>query len=147
MNVFIHNLVNIFWNVLYILFRILSIFIFYSFVFFAIILLCIFVNLLHVFRNCVNLFYILSSCSSVNIDKDITHIVCLESNITPRELWIIFPIIVLFLLVCCKQKSDKKVKIVLLFLICMTLLSLQNKNSSDFFNKVRTCSRSDFFCI
>ena len=44
---------------LYILFRILSIFIFYCFVFFTIILLiCIFVNLLHVFRNIVNLFYI-----------------------------------------------------------------------------------------
>ena len=133
---------------MYILFRALSIFIFYCFEFFAIILLvCIFVNLLHVFRNFVNQFYILSSRSRVNIEKDITHTFRLQSNITSLELWIIFPIIVLFLLVCCKQKSDKKVKIVLLFLICMTLLSLQNKNSSDFFNKVRTCSRSDFFCI
>ena len=44
-NVFIQNLAKFFRNVLYILFRILSIFIFYCFVFFAIILLmCIFVN-------------------------------------------------------------------------------------------------------
>ena len=72
---------------------------FYCFVFFAIILLIyIFVNLLHVFRNIVNLFYILSSPSvSVNVDKDITHAVCLESNITSLELWMIFS--VLFLLV------------------------------------------------
>ena len=82
-NVLIHNLANILRIVLYILFRILSIFTFYCFVFFAIILLiCIFVNLLHVFRNFVCLFYILSSCSSVNIDKDITHTVHLQSNIT-----------------------------------------------------------------
>ena len=71
---------------LYILFRILSIFIFYCFVFFTIILLiCIFVNLLHVFRNIVNLFYILFSCSvslNVNVDKDTTSL----------ELWIIFPV-------------------------------------------------------
>ena len=108
-------------------------------------LICVFVNLLHVFRNCVNLFYILFSCSSVNIDKDITHIVRLQSNITSRELWIIFPIIVFFLLVWCKQKSDKKVKIILLFLMSMTLLYLKNKNSSDFFNEMRTCTRSTFF--
>ena len=145
-NVFVHNLVNIFRNVLYIIFRILSIFIFYCFVFFAIILLiCIFVNLLHVFRNFINLFYILSSRSSVNIDKDIAHTVRLQSNITSLELWTILPIIALFLLVWCKQKSDKKVKIILLFLVCLTLLSLKNRNSSDFFNKVRTCARSDFF--
>ena len=99
-NVFIHNLANILRNVLYILFRILSIFTFYCFVFFAVILLmCIFVNLLHVFRNFVYLFYILSSRSSVNIDKDITHAVRLQSNITSLELCIIFSIIVLFLLV------------------------------------------------
>ena len=130
------------------LFRILSIFVFYCFVFFAIILLiCIFVNLLHVFTNFVNLFYFLSSRSSVNVGKDLTHAVCLQSDITSLELWIIFPIIVLFLLVWCKQKSDKKVKIILLFMMCMTLLSLKNKNSSDFFNKVRTCTRSVFFCF
>ena len=85
---------------------------FYCFVFFAIILLiCIFVNLLHVFRNIVNLFYILSLCSvSVNVDKYITHAVRLESNIASLELWIIFPVTFLFLLVWCKQKCDKQVK-------------------------------------
>ena len=145
-NVFIHSLANIFRDVLHILFRILSIFIFYCFVFVAIILLvCVFVNLLHVFRNFVNLFYILSSHSSVNVDKDITHTVRLQSNITSLELWIMFPIIVLFLLSWSKQKGDKKVKIILLFLMCMTLLSLKNKSSSDFFNKMKTCTRSDFF--
>ena len=145
-NVFVHNSANIFRNVLYILFRILLIFLFYCFVFFAIILLIyIFVNLLHVFKNFVNLFYIFSSRSSVNIDKDIAHTVRLQSNIISLELWTILPIIALFLLVWCKQKSDKKVKIILLFLVCLTLLSLKNRNSSDFFNKVRTCARSDFF--
>ena len=81
---------------------------FYCFVFFAIILLIyILVNLLHVFRNIVNSFYILSSCSvSVNFDKDITHAVRLENNITSLELWIIFPVTFLFLLVWCKQKCD-----------------------------------------
>ena len=60
-------------NVLYMPFRILSIFIFNCF---FILLIYIFVNLLHVFRNTVNLFYILSSRSvSVNVDKDITHTV------------------------------------------------------------------------
>ena len=60
--VFIQNLAIIFYrNFLYILFRILPIFIFYCFVFSAIIFLtCIFVNLLHVFRNIVNLFYMLT---------------------------------------------------------------------------------------
>ena len=50
---------------------------------FAIILsIYIIVNLLHGFRNVVNLFYISSSRSvSVNVDKDITHTVRLESNI------------------------------------------------------------------
>ena len=106
---------------------------FYCFVFFAIILLiCIFVNSLHVFRNIVNVFYILSSRSvNVNVDKDITHIVCLESNITSRELWILFPIIFLFLLVWCKQKCDKKVKNFILFLMCMTFVFLKYKNSSE----------------
>ena len=145
-NVFIHSLANIFRDVLHILFRISSIFIFYCFVFVAIILLvCVFVNLLHVFRNFVDLFYILSSRSSVNVDKDITHTVHLQSNIPSLELWIIFPIIVLFLLVWCKQKGDKKVKIILLFLMRITLLSLKNKSSSNFFNKMKTCTRSDFF--
>ena len=85
---------------------------FYCFVFFAIILLIyIFVNLLHVFRNIVTLFYILSSRSvSVNVDKDVTHTVRLERNVTSLELWIIFPLTFLFLLVWCKQKCDKKVK-------------------------------------
>ena len=140
----IQNLAKIFSNVFYILFRILSIFMFYCFVFFDIVLLiCHFVNLLHVFKNFVNLFYILSSRCS--IDKDIPHTVHLQSNITSLELWIIFPVIFLFLLVWCKPKSDKKIKILLLFLICMTFLFLKNKNSSDFFKKVRTCTISDFF--
>ena len=81
---------------------------FYCFVFFAIVLLIyIFVNLLHVFKNIVNLFYVLSS-RSVSVDKDITHTVCLESNITSLELWTIFPVTFLFLLVCCKQKCEKR---------------------------------------
>ena len=103
-NVFIQKFAIFFWNVLYIVFRILSIFMFYCFVFFAIVLLiCIFVNLLHVFRNIVNLFYILSSRPvSVNVDKDITHTVRLESNIISLELLIIFPVTFLFLLVWCK---------------------------------------------
>ena len=29
--------------------------------------------------------------------------------------------------------------------MCMTPLSLKNKSSSDLFNKIRTCTRSDFF--
>ena len=109
---------------------------FYCFVFFAIILLIyILVNLLHVFRNIVNSFYILSSRSvSVNVGKDITHTIRLESNITSLELWIIFPVTFLFLLVWCKQKCDKKVKNFLLFLMCMTFVFLKYKNSSDFFN-------------
>ena len=127
--------------------RILSIFMFYCFVFFAIILLiCIFVKLLHVFRNIVNLIYILSSLSvSVNFDKDITHTVRLECNITSLELWIIFPVTFLFLLIWCKQKCDKKIKIFLLFLMCLIFGFLKYKNSSDFFNDVRTCTRSIFF--
>ena len=122
---------------------------FYCFAFFAVILLVsIFVNLLHVFRKIINLFYILFSRSvsvNVNVDKDITHTVRLQSNTTSFELWIIFPVTFLFLLVWCKQKSDKKVKIFLLFLKCTTFLFLKSKNSSDFFNDVRTCTRSKFF--
>ena len=130
--------------------RILSIFMLYYFAFFAIILLiCIFVKLLHVFRNIVNLLYILSSRSvSVNFDKDITHTVRLECNITSLELWIIFPVTFLFLLIWCKQKCDKKIKIFLLFLMCLIFGILKYKNSSDFFNDVRTCTRSNFFlCV
>ena len=51
--------------------------------------MCIFVNLLHVFRNIVNLFYILFSSSvsvNVNVDKNITYTVCLQSNTTSLEL-------------------------------------------------------------
>ena len=142
-NAFIQNLAaNIFRNVLCILFKILK---YLLFCIFAIILLiCIFVNLLDVFRNFVNLIYIVSSPSSVNVDKNITNTVHLQSNITSLELWIIFSVNFLFLLVWCKQKSDEKVEIILLFLICMIFLFLKNKNSSDFFNKVRT-SRSNFF--
>ena len=126
--------------------RILSIFIFFCSVFFAIILLiCTLVN---VFRNIVNLFYILiprSVSVDVNVDKDITHTVRLQSNTTSLDLWIIFPVTFLFLLVWCKQKSDKKVKLFLLFLKCVTFLFLKNKNSSDCFTDVRTCTRSEFF--
>ena len=132
------------------LFRILSILIFYCFAFFVIIfLICIFVNLLlYVFKIIVNLCCILFSRPvSVNVDKDITLTVHLQINITSLELWIIFPVTFLFLLVWCKQKSDKKVKIFLLFLKCMTFLFLKNKNSSDFFNDVRTCTRSEFFAF
>ena len=65
---------------------------------------------MHVFRNIVNLFHILSSRSvSVNVDKYITHTLHLESNITSLELRIIFPVTFLFLLVWCKQKWDNKV--------------------------------------
>ena len=103
-NVFIQNIANIFRNDLYVLFRTLSIFIFYCFVFFAFILLiCIFVNLLHVFMNFFNLFCILSSSYSVNVDKDITHKVCLQSNITSLDLWKILSVMFLLLLVWCKQ--------------------------------------------
>ena len=87
-------------------------FIFYCFVFFAIIsLMSIFLNLLHVFWNIVNLFYILFSRSvsvNVNVDKDITHTVRLQSNTTSFELWIIFSVTFLFLLVWCKQKVIKR---------------------------------------
>ena len=59
-----------------------------------------FVDLLHVFRNIVNLFYILSSpLVNVNVDKDITRTGRLQSNITSLELWIIFPVTFLLLLV------------------------------------------------
>ena len=136
-------------NVLYVLFRILSIFIFYCFVFFDIILfICVFVNLWRVFKNIVNLFCISFSRSvsvNVNADKDITHTIGLQSNTTSLELWIIFPATFLFLLVWCKQRSDKKVKNFLLFLKCMTFLFLKSKNSSDFFNDVSACTRSEFF--
>ena len=109
-NIFIQKLAIFFWNFLYILFRILLIFMFYCFVFFAIILLIyILVNLLHVFRSIVNSFYILSSRSvSVNVDKDITHTVRLESNITSLELWIIFPVTFLFLLVGVNKNVIKR---------------------------------------
>ena len=147
-NVFTQNLAKFFSNVLYTLFRILSIFIFYCFVFVAIVLLiCILVNLLRIFRNIVNLFYILFSCSvsvNSNVDKDITHTVRLQSNTNSLELWI-FPVTFLFLMVWCKQKSDKNVKNFLLLLKCMNFLFLKNKNSSDLFNDVKNCTRSEFF--
>ena len=69
------------------------------------------------------------------------------SNITSLELWIIFPVTFLFLLVWCKQKCDKKVKIFLLYLMGMTFVFLKYKNYSDFFNDVRTCTRSEFFAF
>ena len=68
----------------------------------------------------VNLFCILFSRPvSVNVDKDITHTVHLQINITSLELWIIFPVTFLFLLVWCKQKTDKKAKFFRLFLMCV----------------------------
>ena len=64
---------------------------FYCFAFFAVILLVsIFVNLLHVFRKIINLFYILFSRSvsvNVNVDKDITHTVHLQNVTTSLGLW------------------------------------------------------------
>ena len=88
-NVFIQKLAISFRNFLYILFRILSIFMFYCF--------CVFchytVNILfllnyYMFLGILSiLFYILFSRSvSVNVDKDITHTVRLESNVTSLEL-------------------------------------------------------------
>ena len=63
----------------------------YCFAFFAVILLVsIFVNLLHVFRKIINLFYILFSRSvsvNVNVDKDITHTVHLQNVTTSLGLW------------------------------------------------------------
>ena len=94
---------------------------FYRYLFFTVLYLLplyVFLLIYYIFRNFVNLFYILSSCSSFYFDKDITHAVRLQGNIASLELWIIFPITFLFLLVWCKQKSDRKVKVILLFLIC-----------------------------
>ena len=147
--VFIQNLAKFFRNVLYISFRILSMFIFYCFVFFAVILLIsIFLNLLHVFRNIVNLFYIsfsrlVSVNVNVNVNKDITQTVRLQSNTTSLELWIIFPVTFLFLLVRCTQRSDKKEKT--LSLKWMTFLFLTSKNSLIFFHDTRTCTAAEFF--
>ena len=57
------------------------------------------------------LFYILFLRSiGANVDKDITRTVHLQSNTTSFELWIMFPVTFLFLLVWYKQKSDKNVK-------------------------------------
>ena len=61
------------------------------------------------FLRILTIYFILFSRSvSVDVDKDITHAVCLPSNTTSLELWIILPVTFLFLLVWCKQKSDKK---------------------------------------
>ena len=58
-NVSIQNLAIFLRNILYILFKLLSIFIFYCFVVFAIMLLiCNFVNSLHIFRNIYFIFYL-----------------------------------------------------------------------------------------
>ena len=79
-NVFIQNLANIFMSCIYSL-RFYWYLYFTVLCFFVIIfLICIFVNLLHIFRNFVNLFYILSSRSSVNVEKDITHTISLHLN-------------------------------------------------------------------
>ena len=51
-----------------------------------------------------------------NVDNDLTHTVCLQSNSTSLKLRIIIPVTLLFLLVWCKQKSDKKVKKISSFL-------------------------------
>ena len=80
---------------------------------------------------------------NANVDKDITHTVHLQSNTTSLELWIIFYVTFLFLLVWCKQKIDKKVKKNFLFLKCI-ILFLKNKYPSDFFIEVRMCTRSEF---
>ena len=75
--------------------------------FFAIILLiCIFVNLFHVFRQIVNLFIFYLHVQLMLILTDITHTVRLQSNVTSLELWVTFPVKLLFLLVWGKQKSD-----------------------------------------
>ena len=55
-----------------------------------------------------------------------------------------FSVTFLFLLVWSKQKSDKKVKTFILFLICMTVLLLKYKNYSDFCNDLRTRTKSEF---
>ena len=78
---------------------------------------------------------------NVNVDKDITHTVHLQSNTTSLELWIMFPVIFLFLLVW----GVNKLEIFLLFLKCMPILFLKNKNSSDFLNGIRTLTRSGVF--
>ena len=44
-----------------------------------------------------------------------------------------------------KQKSEKKVKFFLLFLICMTFVFLKYKNSSDFFNDVNLYQMRIFY--
>ena len=75
---------------------------FYRYLFFTVLYffpLYAFLLIYYIFRNFVNLFYILSSCSSFYVDKDITDAVRLQGNITSLELWIIFPITFLFLLV------------------------------------------------
>ena len=128
--------------------------VFYRYLYFAllcffviILLICIFVNLLHVFRNIADLFYFLFSRSvsvNVNFDKDITHTVHLQSNTPSLELWIIFQVIFLPLLVCCKHKSDKKLKYFLPYLKCMTLLFFINKSSSDFINDVELVPDQNF---
>ena len=92
------------------------------------------------------LFYILFLRSiGANGDKDITRTVHLQSNTTSLELWIIFPVTFLFLLVWYKQKSDKNVKIFCSFLELHDFLVLKNKNPSEFSNDARTSTRSDIF--
>ena len=110
--VFIKNLAIFFRNVLYILLQGFINIYNLLFVFFVIILLiCILVNLLHVFKNNVNLFYILFSRSArFNVDKDITHTVLQQSNTTSLELWIILQVTFFFLQVLCRQEIDKKAK-------------------------------------
>ena len=110
--VFIKNLAIFFRNVLYILLQGFINIYNLLFVFFVIILLiCILVNLLHVFKNNVNLFYILFSRSArFNVDKDITHTVLQQSNTTSLELWIILQVTFFFLQVLRRQEIDKKAK-------------------------------------
>ena len=59
------------------------------------------------FLGILSIYFIFSFDAHVNADKDITRTVCLQSNTSSLELWI-FPVTFLFLLVWCKQKSDKK---------------------------------------
>ena len=90
------------------------------------------------FLGILSIYFIFSFDAHVNVDKDITHTVCLQSNTTSPELLIIFPVTFLFLLAWCKPKSDKKVKKNYSFLEVYDFLFLKIKNSSDFFNNMRT---------
>ena len=62
------------------------------------------------FLGILSIYFILFSRSvsvTGNVDKDITHTVRLQSNTNSHELWIIFPVTFLLLMVWCRQKIDK----------------------------------------